>query len=114
MPETYRVITAHQSTHPEPLTVRKGERLSFERKETEWPGWIWCTSRSGKSAWVPEKWVEIDGDSCVMKRDYNATELSVEVGEVLTVEFEETGWAWATKESGESGWVPLEYLDAAG
>jgi len=26
---------------------------------------------------VPENWVEIEGDSCVMKRDYDATELSV-------------------------------------
>ncbi len=58
-----------------------------------------------------QQWVEIRGDSCVMKRDYDATELSVEVGEVLTVEFEESHWAWATKESGESGWVPLENLD---
>jgi len=60
---------------------------------------------------VPEKWVEIDGDSCVMKRDYNATELSVEVGEVVTVEFEQSGWVWAAKEGGESGWVPLDNLD---
>ena len=114
MPETYRVIKAHQSPDPDPLMVRKGDSLSFERRETEWSGWIWCTNSSGKGAWVPENWVQIEGDSCVMKRDYNAIELAVEVGEVLTVEFEETGWAWAMKKSGESGWVPLEYLDAAG
>jgi len=34
------------------------------------------------------------------------------VGEVLTVEFEESSWAWATKEGGESAWVPLENLAA--
>jgi len=101
MAETYRVIKAHQSPDPDPLTVRKGERLSFERRETEWPGWIWCTDNSGKGAWVPEKWVEIEGDSCVMKRDYVATELAVDVGEVLTPEFEESGWAWATTVTGE-------------
>ena len=111
MPETYRVIKAHQSPDPDPLIVRKGERLSFERRETEWAGWIWCTSDSGKGTWVPENWVEIEEDSCVMKRDYNATELSVIVGEVLTVEFEESSWAWATNEGGESGWVPLQNLD---
>jgi hypothetical protein len=37
--------------------------------------------------------VEIEGDSCAMKRDYNSTELVVEVGEALPVEFEESGWA---------------------
>jgi hypothetical protein len=64
----------------------------------------------GKSAWVPQNWVEIEGDSCVMKRDYNSTELAADVGEVLTVEFEESGWAWVTKEGSESGWVPLVNL----
>ena len=83
----------------------------LQRRETEWPGWIWCTNDSGKSAWVPENWVEIEGDSCVMKRDYDSTELSVEAGEVLSVESEESGWAWATKEGRESGWVPLENLE---
>ncbi|MGB3905715.1 MAG: SH3 domain-containing protein [Anaerolineae bacterium] len=111
MPETYRVIKAHRCPDPDPLIVRKGDRLRFERRETEWAGWIWCTDSSGKRAWVPENWVEIEGDSCVMKRDYNAIELSVEVGEALTVEFEESGRAWVTKDSGESGWVPSEHLD---
>ena len=101
MPETYRVIKAHQSPDPDPLIVRQGDRLSFERRETEWPGWIWCTSDSGKSAWVPENWVQIEGDSCVMRRDYNSTELAVDVGETGTVEFVESGWAWATTVTGE-------------
>jgi len=82
----------------------------LQRGETEWPEWIWCTNDAGKSDWVPENWVEIEGESCVMKRDYNAVELSVEVGEVVTIDFEESGWAWATKEGGESGWVPLDHL----
>jgi len=111
MPERYRVIEAYQPEFPDPWTARKGDRLSFERTETEWAGWIWCTSSSGKGAWVPENWVQIDGDSCVMRRDYNATELAVEVGEVLIVEFEESGWAWVRKENGEGGWVPFGNLD---
>ena len=57
--------------------------------------------RRGKSARVPENWVEIEGDSRVMKRDYDATELSVGVGAALTLEFEESGWAWATTVTGE-------------
>lgn len=110
MPETFRVIKPHRPPDPDALTARKGERLSFERRESEWPGWIWCTSDSGKGAWVPENWVRMEGYSCVMKRDYNATELSVDVGEALPPEFDESGWAWVTKEGGESGWVPLDHL----
>ena len=81
--------------------MSRGERLSFERRATEWPGWIWCTHISGTSGWVPESWVEIRGDSCAMKRDYDATELSVRGDEVVTVKFEESGWAWATTVTGE-------------
>ena len=50
---------------------------------------------------MPENWAEIEGDSCVMKRDYDATELCVRGDEVVTVEFEESGWAWATTVTGE-------------
>ena len=34
----------------------------LQRGETEWPKWIWCTNDAGKSVWVPENWVEIEGD----------------------------------------------------
>jgi len=54
--------------------------------------------------------VKNEGEFCVLQRDYAATELSVEQGETITVDFVESGWAWATKESGQSGWVPLEHL----
>jgi hypothetical protein len=86
---------------PRAQIVRQGERLSFERREPERPGWIWCTDVSGKSAWVPENWVEIRGDSCAMKRDYDATELSLGAGAALTLQFEEGGRARATTATGE-------------
>ena len=59
-----------------------------------------------------KNWVEVDGDLCVLQRDYTATELNVDEGETVTVLLMESGWGWATNESGQSGWVPLEYLDA--
>jgi hypothetical protein len=46
-----------------------------------------------------------------MRRDYDATELSVEVGEKLTMGEEESGWAWCTNREGRRGWVPLEHLE---
>ena len=61
----------------------------------------WCTDVSGERGCERENWVEIRGDSCVPKRDYDATELSVGVGAALTLEFEESGCAWATTVIGE-------------
>ena len=61
---------------------------------------------------MPKNWVEVERDLCVLQRDYTATELSVEEGETVTVLLMESGWGWATNASGDSGWVPLDHLDA--
>jgi len=108
--ERYRVLKAYQSPYTAPLTVHEGEWLRWEPRECEWPGWIWCTTELGESRWVPENWVEKEGENCVLQRDYTATELSVEEGETVTVLLVESGWGWAINESGESGWVPSEHL----
>jgi hypothetical protein len=60
---------------------------------------------------VPENWVEKEGDHCVLLREYTATELNVEEGETVAVELTESEWGWATREGGESGWVPMECLE---
>jgi hypothetical protein len=108
--ERYRVVKSCESPYTEPLTLPKGERLRWEPRECESPGWIWCTTDGGESRWVPENLVEKEGEYCVLQRPYTATELSVEEGETVTVEFVESGWAWATNESGQSGWVALDHL----
>ena len=68
------------------------------------------TTDGGESRWVPDNWVEREGEYCVLQRPYTATELSVEEGEKVTVLLMESGWGWATNESGQSGWLPLERL----
>jgi hypothetical protein len=108
--QTFRVIKEHQSSCPSPLVAQKGERLRFERRESEWEGWLWCTSASAKSGWVPESWLHLEDATAVLHRDYNAVELTVAPGEILTSTLLESDWAWATTENGERGWVPLECL----
>jgi hypothetical protein len=107
----YRVSTSYESAHPEALVLKKGERLRFERKPTEWPGWIWCTTEDGKSAWVPESWVEISCDFCVLSRDYNSRELSVRPGDMLELMYKESGWVWARNTEGEDGWIPANRIE---
>jgi uncharacterized protein YgiM (DUF1202 family) len=108
--KTRRVIAAYKSAYPEPLVVRAGEPLTIGQKESEWPGWLWCTTQEGKSRWVPESYVERQGDSGIARCHYEATELSVEAGEELIVGREESGWLWCTNQAGQSGWVPAEHL----
>jgi hypothetical protein len=113
MSEKYRVVKSYESPFTEPLALPKGERLRWEPRECEWPGWIWCTTEGGESRWVPENWVQKEGEQCVLQRPYTATELSVEESETVTVLLMESGWGWVTNESGQSGWVPLECLAEA-
>ena len=92
------------------LTARQGDVFQFERRPTEWPGWLWCINGDGVSGWAPESWVEITGDTCRFIRDYDSTELFVEIGERVTIELEESGWVWVRKDSGAFGWIPASCL----
>jgi hypothetical protein len=110
MEKTYRVTESYETPFPEPLKAKAGERLTFERKETEWEGWLWCTNASGQSAWVPENWLRLDKGTCVLQRDYTARELSVTEGELIRADFVESDWVFGSEAGGKQGWVPLSHL----
>ena len=107
-----RVISEYQTPYSEPLVISAGEELAIGEKESEWSGWIWCTNQDGKSRWVPEKYVERRGDTGIALYDYEATELSVSVGEELRMGKEESGWIWCTNQEGQSGWVPADNVES--
>jgi len=106
-----RVISEYQSAYPGPLVISAGEELTISENESTWSGWVWCTNRDGISRWVPEKYVERKGNTCIALYDYEATELSVSVGEELVVGKEESGWIWCTNQEGQSGWVPADSVE---
>lgn len=110
-PMRYRVTKEHKPDDHEPLVFRKGERLEYERRPTEWKGWVWCVSRTGRSGWVPEAWLSLKEDRCVALRDYESTELSVAVGEEVFADRDVSGWVWARNERGGAGWVPTACLN---
>ena len=111
MKTAYRVIREYVSEFPNPLIQKKGDMLHVEEKETQWDGWLWCTLPDRKSGWVPESYLERVGDQGTMLQDYNATELTVQSGEILQVFSEAAGWYLCSKENGEKGWVPAENLE---
>jgi hypothetical protein len=113
MTQRFRVIESHRPGTAEPLVVSRSERLRCERKKTQWEGWLWCTTPDGRTGWVPEPWVQVEGDSGVMVRDYDATELTVEPGEVLEGLLIASSWLLAVSPSSQQGWVPLECVEPA-
>ena len=107
----FRVIADHDAAYPDPITLRAGDRVCYERRESQWEGWLWCTSDSGAAGWVPESWLTLADASAVARRDYSARELTVQAGMSVAGSLIESGWIWATSEAGASGWVPLRVLE---
>jgi uncharacterized protein YgiM (DUF1202 family) len=102
------VVTAYETPYPDPLKLAQGEVLTIGDRKSDWPGWVWCTDSSGKQGWVPESWLGRNGDRAVLKRDYDATELTVAEGDELVVLAEESSWFQCRTTDGTVGWVPRE------
>ncbi|MFX1411246.1 MAG: SH3 domain-containing protein [Promethearchaeota archaeon] len=105
-----RVIEEYKAAYPDPKSFAKGEILKFEKKESEWNGWVWCKNESGDGRWIPENYLKIYKESCRVLRNYEATELTVKVGEKLEIKKIESDWIWAINEEGKRGWVPLKCI----
>lgn len=106
-----RVIADYESAYPDPIDLKRGDEVDIEDRESEWSGWLWCTSRQGRCGWVPEKYVQRNGDRGAAIRDYDATELSVMKGDTLTIIGEESGWFWCCDKNGRQGWVPANNVE---
>src|SRR5262245_7132668 len=114
-PQTYEVTASYTRQYDDPIVATKGERVAAGKRET-WStdpdSWVWCTGAAGKSGWVPEAFLEIEGDTAIFQRDYSALELSVTVGERLTGFEQAAGWVWSENAAGARGWVPLDNVRA--
>jgi hypothetical protein len=112
-PEFCRVIKAYESPYPDPIAFREGEevRVGQEFKgDPDWKDWVWCEGNNGNKAWVPKQYINIDGTKGIFTRDYNAMELSVQVGEVLSVYEIVNGFGMSEKTSGVRGWVRIRNM----
>ena len=110
-PSRARVVRRYRSEFPDPLFLNKREKVSVEKKKTDWEGWLWCTTETGRKGWVPETYLEVHGAEGEALRDYDGTELSVIEGDRLTVLERESGWLWCLAEKGGLGWVPEENVE---
>ena len=110
MTELGRVIKAHKRTYADPIQVKQGDVLRVTRRELwndRYP-WLWCVNSFGKEGWLPESFVEVNGEQGIALRDYNAVELTVTIGDNLTIVDEAGGWYWVQSPRREYGWVPVE------
>lgn len=107
------VTKDHRSEYTAPFFVRAGTILIAEEKESEWEGWVWCRTPDNVYKWYPQGYIKelVEKPSQFeLIRDYNAKEIPVKAGEKVTIQFEESEWAWVLDQEGNEGWVPLDNL----
>jgi hypothetical protein len=115
----YRVITSHERTFDDPLHVSANEEVMLTGEEDYWADhpewyWLWAVGQDGKEGWIPQCYVELCSDDASRGRalhDYDANELSVTTGEIVSANEIVNGWRWTTNQSGQSGWVPADNLE---
>lgn len=109
----FRVIKSYESPYPNSIRFRKGEAVTIGPEYTDdiaWKDWFWCTGENGQQAWVPLQFLVISGKNGIVSRDYNARELNLKVGEILTVRQVLNGFVFAENAVGVLGWAPLKHL----
>ena len=97
------------SNYPDPINFSPGDRLKLEKRDDQYPGWIWVTTPSGKKGWAPESLIcaETEQEGLALS-GYTARELDTSEGESVFCSDEQSGWLWVENERGETGWIPKE------
>ncbi len=104
------VTQEYETSQNEPLVMLVGEVVTPGKTDPEWPGWIWCTNAEGTGSWVPAHYIHPQGNQAISLRNYHARELTVKVGDPLTLFAEELGWYWAVTAGGTYGWLPASHV----
>lgn len=104
------IIAPHTAKYADVIKAKAGDIVSVGNEDDEFPGWVWCTDTHRVSSWVPKEFLRFDRveGRAELLSDYDATELTVNVGETVIVYAEQSGWLWCQTVAGQWGWVPKE------
>jgi SH3-like domain-containing protein len=105
-----KVTQDYVAQYADPIAALAGQELLVCQQDDEYPCWWWCRGPDGREGWVPESFLRFKDGKEILLRDYDATELSACVGEVLEVHEQVDGWARATNSEGRAGWLPLKHV----
>jgi hypothetical protein len=114
MYDVSRIVVAgssHEIPDRPPIRLEVGDRVEVGERDSEWPAFVFVTAEEG-SGWVPDRHLDRQGESAVVTKGYDTTELPTEEGEELEVLRGDliSGWLWCRAKNGREGWVPERTL----
>ncbi len=107
----YRVTKMHKASFSEALMAEKGDRVRVGREDPEMPGWYWCRDKKDREAWIPETYLDFNGEEAVFKQPYNSIEHTVDLGEIVQYLGESLCWTECLDNEWKYGWIPSHKLE---
>ena len=106
-----RVIAAHRAPDRPPINVSAGDTVTLGQRDSDWPQFVWTTLGQGPGGWIPAILFDREVGEATALGDYDTRELGTEIGELITVHYQQEGWWWAENAQGESGWIPARAIE---
>jgi hypothetical protein len=114
-PRKVRVVESRPRDHVRNLSVRVGDMVGVGHRNQQFPEMLWCTPERGYSGWMAETYLEYTSPTeAVVKKDYDASQLTVFEGEELEVLDIIGEWLLCRNERDITGWVPRRVLADVG
>lgn len=107
-----RVIAAHRAPDRPPIQVSTGDSVTLGERDSDWPQFVWTTLAQGLGGWIPAVLFDRDSGEATALGDYDTRELDTEIGDVITLHYEQEGWWWAENANGDSGWIPARAIES--
>lgn len=121
IPMTTLTITRGYTTqYADPIRFKAGETIALTGRVDTWEDhadwvWLWAIAPDGREGWIPADVVDAPARTHIgtarARRDYDARELTVLVGEKVELLETAGGWHLCRAADGRTGWVPVSHTD---
>ncbi len=105
------VKAPHKASFDYSVVFKKGDKVKVGREDPEMPGWFWCMNKDGVWSWIPQEYLARSDSEGTITHDYDTSELTVAVGEILEDLEEVSSSTYCRTRDGRKGWVPTKNLE---
>ena len=108
----YRTTSAYTAKYSNPIRFESGEVIMLNGRDPEFPEFLWATDEQGREGWVHQsKFLLTSEKKAVTTAHYDAAELSVRSGELVSAEEALGDWSCCSNSKGQTGWLPNHLLE---